>query len=92
MTHREEYYTCDRCGAKIEKVPRREIYKKIFYRKEPIKIETITISPQEYPRDCNINNTKVESMEMVVSYVTKEKEYDLCPKCRNDFERFMMDE
>ena len=92
MTHKEEYYTCDRCGAKIEKVPRKEMVKAIFYRQKPIRIEARTISPQEYPRDCDKNFAKVESMEMVVYYNSCNRDYDLCSKCRKDFERFMRNE
>lgn len=92
MRHCEEYYTCDRCGAKIEKVPSCEQWTHFFYRRRPMKIKTETISPQEYPRACDLNCAQVESMEMVVSYNTETKEYDLCPKCRKDFERFMKNE
>ena len=92
MTHKEEYYTCDRCGARIEKVPRNEIHKCIFYRKKPIRIETTTLSPQEYPHDCDENFAKVDSMEMIVYYDFRLGKYDLCSKCRKDFERFMRNE
>ena len=40
MTHREEYYTCDRCGAKIENIPRNLKRTHFFYRKSPLNIET----------------------------------------------------
>ena len=52
-----------------------------------------------YDSDSHIYNNEeeakgfiVETMEMVVSYGSREGRYDLCPKCRKAFERFMRNE
>ena len=91
MKHCEEYYTCDRCGKKIKDVPRHLEYLNIFYRK-PVKIEARTAEPFVYNADDEVKSFDVGSMEITVAYNACSKEYDLCPECRKDFERFMKNE
>ena len=84
MKHYSEYYTCDRCGKKIKDVPRHLAHIKKSWNKS-LKIETRTVEPF-------VSGMEDDSMEVIVSYGAREKEYDLCPKCRKDFERFMRNE
>lgn len=91
MRHTEEYYICDRCGERIKDVPRHLKYATIFYRK-PIKIESRTVEPFVYSAEDETKAFEVGSMEIVIGYNTRSKEYDLCPKCRKEFERFMKNE
>lgn len=81
MKHCEEYYTCDRCGKKIKDVPR-HLMNLIRFWNKPLKIETRIVKPF-------VSGEEDDSMEVIVSYGTRERNYDLCPKCRKEFERFM---
>lgn len=82
MKHeKKEWYTCDRCGAEIE-----------HYGDESVKIsmEDFFIHSQR----VMMSNVYDETIAMKVQ--SESCEYDLCPKCKKEFqsllERFMKNE
>lgn len=76
MKHQKEWYTCDRCGAGIKFKPRQQIqYVPCGIYSEPVARFT------EDEISCELYKTR---------FCGKlKKTYELCPKCRKDFERFM---
>ena len=89
MKHEKEWHTCDRCGKIIEN--------KFFRRLSiPYTIKYVTFEERAYEIEKSISKVmetmKVESGEIIADYGYKDKLYDLCPKCRKDFERFMKNE
>lgn len=87
MIHREEYYTCDRCGTVINpkfSIPFVSIRRQVF------DIHTNAPEIQGY-MDGEIKQIPDEKSVMtIMEYHTyNSKSYHLCYKCRKDFERFM---
>ena len=91
MRHEKEWHTCDRCGAEIDKMPERT---GIFYRKflSPAELEMIYSDKCGYVSDEYMVSENVMAVTIVESQYKKRKSFDLCPKCRKDFERFMKNE
>lgn len=89
MKHKkEEWYTCDRCGAYIKNVP--SLLPKIpFTRTELIDIKTCTASIDRYLSGPKPMLENVCSMDIVEYYKCKEKRYNLCGKCRKEFKRWI---
>ena len=76
MKHEKEWYTCDRCG--------KEIIPKSW---NAVKFKPIAICGDVIP-DFEDNDMCLE-IRNVRRYGFHERTYELCPKCRKNFERFM---
>lgn len=76
MTHKKEWHTCDRCGAEIEIKPKREIrFTKVgMY---------CAIAPAFDDNDITAQVENVHTFNLL------SHKYELCHKCRNEFERWM---
>lgn len=79
MKHQKEWHTCDRCGKKITIRSITEIGKQITGR------YTETIPKFD-------DDDKWAEIEEVHKFFFIGQKYELCPKCRKDFERFMRNE
>lgn len=76
MKHKKEWHTCDRCGAVIKITPKREIrFAKVG--------QYADIMPTF---DDNDIFAEVENVH-TVKYLSHK--YELCHKCRKEFERWM---
>ena len=98
MLHRNEYYTCDRCGRKIEYncfslFPRQRIE---VFDLSTLDIPEIESYFSEIPDSLRRNVEKLPDDKIVMEITEHKKRrlnnYHLCPKCRKDFERFMRGE
>lgn len=76
MKHQKEWHTCDRCGKEI-----------IRYDKEHAYIKTEEVEPLHKEREYIAEDLAKEVLPMVIWI--KNIQYDLCPKCRKEFKRFM---
>lgn len=76
MKHQKEWRTCDRCGAEIKFKPRQQLQ----YVQGGIYLEPVA-SFTEDEISCELHKTRFCGR--------LKKTYELCPKCRKDFERFM---
>lgn len=76
MKHSKEWHTCDRCGAEITIRSIFEIGKQITGR------YTETIPKFD-------DDDKWAEIEEVHKFLFIGRKYELCPKCRRDFEGFM---
>ena len=79
MKHEKEWYTCDRCGKEI--IPKRL---------EKVKFKKVGHYGEIVP-DFDDNDMYLE-IKNVRRYEFMERTYELCHKCRKDFERFMKNE
>lgn len=93
MIHQEKWYTCDRCGERIEnlvedvlgclpeevsvKIPR-EDYLKIMSGESDISIV-----------NAEFDGEDTETITIRKVFLTKEDTIHLCCKCKREFERFM---
>ena len=91
MKHEKEWHTCDRCGAEIDKMPEET---GIFGRKflSPAELEMIYSDKDGYVSDEYMVSENVMAVTIVEKQYKKRKSFDLCPRCRKDFERFMKNE
>ena len=91
MKHEKEWYTCDRCGEEIDQIPSQ---KHILRRKivSPIELEMMCDEKYGYVANERLISEDVVSITIVENHDVKTKRFDLCPKCRKDFERFMKKE
>lgn len=79
MKHIKEWHTCNRCGAEIKFKPRVQLqYIPCGTYSDPI------IRFTENEISCELHKTRFCGR--------LKKTYELCPKCRKDFERFMKNE
>lgn len=79
MKHSKEWYTCDRCGKEMIPKSRKEVrFKQVGYCGD--------IVPTFEDNDMCLEIKNVRRYEFL------ERTYELCPKCREDFERFMRNE
>lgn len=98
MKHSEEWHTCDRCGEKIENVPGKNLFPNILFPritrtmlKNQISLRTF-VAEREKQINAGEDYCSIPEIGSIIIeewYNTKEKEFDLCPKCRKDFEEFM---
>lgn len=93
MIHQEKWYTCDRCGERIEnlvedvlaclpeevsvQIPRDD-YLKIIRGESDISIVT-----------AEFDGKDKETVTIRKVFLTKEDTIHLCGKCKREFERFM---
>lgn len=83
MEHKEEWYSCDRCGSRIgEKYCFAWKFEKKYIEVAEIDLETYTTDVIRNPHGgCIIG--------MVTSIIPREKYIHLCKECRKDFNEFM---
>ena len=88
MKHEKEWHTCDRCGAEIDKMPES---KNILRRKivSPAELKMIYSDKCGYVSDEYMVSENIMAVTIVESQYKNCKSFDLCHKCRKDFERFM---
>lgn len=85
MKHEEEWYSCDRCGAKIG-----EGY--CFAGKCEKKYITVSETDLEkYTTGVTRNSYGGCIISMVHSIIPRKKNIHLCKQCRKDFNKFMKD-
>ena len=91
MKHKEEWYTCDRCGNEFDRLPQNEewLTRMKMNHKE---FEAIYEETEGYISDKHELTGGVLSVEIAVRSRRRGKTLHLCPKCRKDFERFMNNE
>ena len=88
MEHKKEWITCDRCGCEIKEMPKKQTWK-IRRLMSPAEYEI------EYPKGvAYISNIEQITEEVMGVHIVEDvsvmkKTFDLCPKCRKDFKRFM---
>lgn len=96
MKHQKEWYTCDRCGAEIEKpkiwYDRMFPYLRNVNLKRPMCFKEIFAEIEQGRIEPVISRDGIDSIILDEYYCTRTKQIDLCPKCRRDFERFMRNE
>lgn len=79
MKHIKEWHTCNRCGAEIKFTP--------FEQLEFVPIGTYQMPTPHFQEDeisCELHRVGL--------FGKFKKIYELCPKCRKDFEKFMKNE
>ena len=76
MKHQKEWRTCDRCGVEIKAKPKRGIKFTLIGRCSDI---------EPTFEDCDI----AAEVESIYKFKLFNRKYDLCTKCRKDFEEFM---
>lgn len=79
MKHQKEWHTCDRCGKEI--IPKN--WKEVRFKQVGCCGDIVPTFE---------DNDMCLEIKNVRRYKFLEKTYDLCPKCRKDFERFMRNE
>lgn len=79
MKHEKEWHTCDMCAKEI-----------IHYNEYYAHINTEEIEPLFKEKIYTAEDLAKPTFPMGI-WKRKHK-YDLCPKCRKDFERFMRNE
>lgn len=91
MRHKEEWYTCDRCGNEFDRLPQNEewLTRMKMNHKE---FEAIYEETEGYISDKHELTGGVLSVEIAVRSRRRGKTLHLCPECRKDFERFMNNE
>lgn len=96
MIHREEWYTCDRCGEKIENL----IDDVVDCLPEEVQAE---IPRDDYLKitrgeadismiDAKFNGNDTETVTIQRKFLKTEETFHLCHKCKKEFERFMKNE
>ena len=91
MRHEKEWHTCDRCCAEIDNIP---IQQHIFRKKivSPTELKMMYDEKYGYLGDTHLITEDVVSVTIVETHDVKTRQFDLCPMCRKDFERFMKNE
>nr|DAT84052.1 MAG TPA: hypothetical protein [Bacteriophage sp.] len=79
MKHEKEWYVCDRCGKEMT-----------FYNERYAHFKTEELEPLREKTIYTAEDLAKQTLPMAIW--RKEHEYDLCPKCRKDFERFIRNE
>ena len=88
MRHEKEWHTCDRCGAEINRLPsQKHILRRKFV--SPSELKMMGDEKYGYIGNIELITDDVASVTIVECHDVKTKYFDLCPKCRKDFERFM---
>ena len=76
MKHQKEWHTCDRCGKEIVRYDEKCAY-----------IKTREVKPLYEKSICTAEDLAKEAFPMAIW--RDDTQYDLCPKCRKEFKRFM---
>lgn len=80
MKHEREWHTCDRCGKEMT----------TFYNERYARFKTEKLEPLYEKTVYTAEDLAEQTLQMAIW--RKERKYDLCPKCRKDFKRFMKNE
>lgn len=92
MKHKKEWITCDRCGKEIDRLPKFATWiSRLIMPEAELKL-ICENSEKGYIADKRRIANNTFSVEIVETTYKDSKELHLCPKCRKDFERFMMNE
>ena len=91
MKYKKEWHTCDRCGCEIKEMPRfiNTIYRKIMPMTE---FEMKYGEVSGYIMGTEVLSDELIGVNICETVHDREKYFDLCHKCRKDFERFMKNE
>lgn len=92
MKHYDEYYTCDRCGKKIDD---NSFFWFPIQRTKVFKLSTMCLPEiKSYISGQNVEKLPDDKVAVEITEYRdrRYKEYHLCPKCRKEFERFMKNE
>ena len=76
MKHKKEWYTCDRCGKEMT-----------FYNEKYAHFKTEEVKPLHEKSTYTAEDLAKEVLPMAIW--KDNMQYDLCPKCRKEFKRFM---
>lgn len=92
MKHeKKEWYTCDRCGADIKKIPyaagQRHFFRRSIF--NPTELKLLTADRYGYISDTQLISPEIVSAEITEGYCEKQRTIHLCGKCRKAFDEFM---
>ena len=90
MKHSQEWTTCDRCGHNIDEKPLLGNF--LGNIKTPKRLRMEYVDRIGYITNERLLGPEILSATLAVSNEKKSKSYDLCPKCRKEFERWMKNE
>ena len=76
MKHKKEWCTCDRCGKEMT-----------FYNEKYAHFKTEELKPLHEKSTYTAEDLAKEVLPMAIW--RDNMQYDLCPKCRKEFKRFM---
>ena len=79
MKHQKEWHTCDRCGKEMT-----------FYNEKYAHVKTEELEPLYDKAIYTAEDLAKQTLPMAIW--RDDMQYDLCPKCRRDFKRFMRNE
>lgn len=79
MKHSKEWRTCDRCGKEIIRYDEKYAY-----------VKTREVEPLHGKSRYTAEDLAKEVFPMTIW--KNDMQYDLCPKCRKEFKRFMRNE
>lgn len=79
MKHQKEWRTCDRCGKEMT-----------FYNEKYAYVKTEELEPLYDKAIYTAEDLAKQTLPMAIW--RDDMQYDLCPKCRRDFKRFMRNE
>ena len=90
MKHNKEWCTCDRCGAEIEAIPKEKTcFRRVIRKNDILSIQAQNEEVKEYIAGLQELAENRTATLFYIEHRIKKTNYDLCPKCRKDFERFM---
>lgn len=89
---KKEVYQCDRCGTEFDSFPKsiRSCVSKVGTKTEIDMIVEGTYRDYVSEKEKYANGSW--GTNIIYDTFTKHVKYDLCPKCRKDFVRFMKNE
>lgn len=91
MKHSKEWTTCDRCGAEIKETPHdMDLFFHKIISKE--KFEMQYCETNGFIADSNLITENILSVTICEYHRVQKKVFDLCPRCRKEFERWMKNE
>ena len=79
MKHQKEWRTCDRCGKEMT-----------FYNEKYAHFKTEELEPFRKKDIYTAEDLAKQTLPMAIW--RDDMQYDLCPKCRKEFKRFMRNE
>lgn len=90
MKHSKEWHTCDRCGAKVKPIKEKSSFRFVHINRKDLRM--MYSEKTGYVVGITPISEENVSVELIEEYVTRKKKFELCPKCRKEFERFMKNE
>ena len=89
MKHEDIYYTCDRCGKRIERTPYEFCGIPFMSKMKKSELTVAQAEKKGYISAEQTNLPDIDSVDIVEYYDKKTKTYHLCNDCRKEFERFL---